>query len=269
MLLIGIFPTSPQAQICSSESSDKDEKPDFVCQFNVTFQRQTDCSASITESFILPHSTGNDFRVIPVLDDLQGISDVSASRDDENVTNQTTVSASNRDNQVRIEIRSSKTSDPVRFEVQYVLSNAVLRYTEACSLDTTPDPSSNVMRWRLENALEQRFENVMVTFQTENEDATLSVLGDIRVAAGSGAQRQTVSMRNVDDTTEIYVEEEGVSLCRQNQGCFPDGPNVAVIVGLSVAGAAVAIVIVACIIACFCTRRLRKRYEEAQQEGEA
>eukprot|EP00177_Eucheuma_denticulatum_P002292 GFKZ01004114.1.p1 GENE.GFKZ01004114.1~~GFKZ01004114.1.p1 ORF type:complete len:361 (+),score=26.38 GFKZ01004114.1:99-1085(+) len=267
--LVTLLPTSTQAQPCSRESSNKDETPDFVCIFNVTFERQTDCSAFITESFTLPHTTGKDFRVIPTLDDLQGVSDLSASRDGVNITNQTAVSASNRDNQVRIEISSFSSSDPVRFELRYVLSNAVLRYTESCGSDMTPDPSTNVMRWRLENALEQRFENVRVTFQTENDDATLSVLGGIRAAEGSNARMQTVEMRNVDDTTEIYVQEEGVSLCRQNQRCFPDGPNVGVIVGLSVAGAAVAIVIVACIIGCCCTRRLKERYEEAQQEGEA
>lgn len=268
LLLLTVASTLPAsiAQSTSCAAPENREDPaDFICQFNVTVTRFNDCRIHVIERFLLPYTIGNPaFRFIPALK-VQGVFDIQVKRD--GVDLEDTDFDSNRTNSVRVPLGTIKSDQPVLYEVQYVLSNAVMRYTRTCyGLDDNADPTKNVMRWRSGHEWHQAFTVLNVTFETDSPNSILSVLGGEQPLPESTAQRVVVMKENVEGNIEIYVSEAGAPECEEDLRCFPDGPNLGVIIGVSVSGIAVVIVVIACIVAKCCTRRLKKKHQQEQMQ---
>lgn len=52
---------------CKRTTDKKNESPFYVCSFNATIYRRSECSIFVVEDIVFPHTTGkNENRVVPV-----------------------------------------------------------------------------------------------------------------------------------------------------------------------------------------------------------
>lgn len=268
LTVLFIIPESTSQSATCTAPADEDTPPAFICQFDVTVTRLNRCAIRITERFQFPYTTGNfGFRFIPALDRVQGVGDIRITRNGE-VLKVGSVE-SNDPNTLRIPLETEFSEQPVVFELRYDLSNGAMRYTKTCrGLDDEPDPTKNVMRWRSGAEWDQTLRVLNVAFETDMQGSTLALLGGEQAQQGSSDQRIIVRKENVEGNIEIYVSESGVTECEEDLACFPDGPNLGVIIGLSLAGGLVIIVILICIVAKCRTRHLvQKQRQESQTQS--
>lgn len=260
-----IIPDAISQPTSCTAPANREDPADFICQFDVVVTRLNRCSIRITETFLLPYTTGNiGFRFIPVLENVQGVSDIQVKRDNEPLKVEDY--NSNKTDSVGVPLETTESSQPVLFEVRYDISNGAMRYTQTCyGLDDDADPTKNVMRWRSGHEWDQTFRSLNVTFRTDSLNSALAVLGDEQAQPGSTAQEVVVKKEDVEGNIEIYVSETGAAAC-EDLKCFPDGPNLGVIIGLSIAGFAIVIVVIACIVAKCCTRRSKQKQQQEQTQ---
>lgn len=254
LLLLTLFSAGlAQSRKCKRQSDNKDESPEFICSFAVTVIRNADCSARITERFRFPHTSGNvGWRPIQAINRVQQVSAISLLRNEEEMD---VVTEDGDNDEVRVEMKTEKTPDEVEFALSYNLSNAVNRFTQSCESGADLDESENVLRWR-SGEWKASFDELSVTFQTENADAKLVVLGDDSAASGSTDQKVTVQRTDVDYNIEIYVSESGVELCSEDLQCFPTGFNeVPLIIALCVVGLLLIGVVCWCVVRCRATHK--------------
>lgn len=234
---------------CKKKSDNIDESPTFICAVEVTVIRNMDCSVRITERFLFPHTSNKGWRAIQAIDRVQEVSAVTLFRDDVEMR---VVKESGDNNEVRVMMETSKSTEPVLFALSYNLSNAVNRFTQSCESGADSDETKNVLRWR-SGKWKQSFDELSVTFQTENTDAKLAVLGDDSAAPGSTV---SVQRSNVDYNIEVYASESGVELCSEDLQCFPTGFNeIPLIIALCVIGLLVICVAIWCVVRCRATHK--------------
>ncbi|PXF45779.1 hypothetical protein BWQ96_04446 [Gracilariopsis chorda] len=223
-LIIYSFLTSAYAANspeCKSETNDKSKSVTFLCAVNVTFLRQLDCSADITEQYVFPHTTGRDFeRGISAINEVQKVTDIYVHRDGKNITH--SFAKAESDNEVRISVPTVKSAEPAVFHISYRLSNAVFKFSRSCkNLDAKPKQgeNANIMRWR-SGEWDKSFNTLSVSFLNNNSKARLRILSSGFNVKKTYRGNTTVAAKNVDDLVEVYAKEWGTKTCTIDLKCF-------------------------------------------------
>lgn len=240
VLLLTLTPNLCRAQISQCDASRRANGTaslEQICYIAATVRREEDCSARITEEYLLPFASGRTIsKMFRFINGQQEVKDMSLSRNEKLVDVPSSLKV-DENNKAQIQFASNKTKSPVLYKLQYTLTTAVTKFSRVCP--ETPlqveepeeESRSNVIRWALGSMEEVGREELpilelSISFVTDDKDATLIVSGHDFALDGDNPQNQTVFLDTLSSTfdtdlsTIVLAEERGVAQCSQELRCF-------------------------------------------------
>lgn len=156
--LVPVFAAvNPRASTCTAPSSaDKTRRPTFWCSLSATVEVGNNCQTQVTETIVIPWSSGDFNREIPHQAN-QKITDLSGARITSDGS-ETSISVSSILPELlssTANIRSTITPSPLTVILRYTVVNAVTKYLPCDIVDfpdvTLPDPemTNMVTKWTL------------------------------------------------------------------------------------------------------------------------
>lgn len=215
----------------------KSEPPGFICQLFVTVVRKPDCSLTIREQILFPHTTDTEFlRTFPKVPDLQIIKDVVVTTGDKSVL-RTEFNDDASAREVEAGFETADTASPIEYDLRYTVSNGAMRFSRTCGeTDGQKDDKANALRYG-GGSFDRVIDQVTVSFSSEVEGAKLEFInpnGEPETPDSSANPANTfvatiedgiavVKAAKVTDNIVLFVKESGVAVCKQDLVCYSSG----------------------------------------------
>lgn len=240
LLLLALIPTLCKAQCDASRvatDTETEKSLEQISSITVTVHREPDCSARVTEEYLLPFASGRTIsKKFRLINEQQEVKDMSLLRNETRVdVDMPSSLKADENNQVEIRFASKKTESPVLYKLQYTITAAVTKFSRLCpestevGLPPDEDERSNMIRWAL-GSLEEvgrgelEILELSVGFVTDNKEATLDVSGHDFALNGDNPRNQTVVIDTFgvffDRNVIVLAEEIGVAQCSEELRCF-------------------------------------------------
>lgn len=217
-LFASISPTDSlnDCGFCKRPSTEKNIPATFLCFYNTSIYRKSDCSIFITEDILFPHTSGNSaFRDIPLrFGTEQTISNLSVSVNGASVDFE--VQENSKDGLYKVIMSTQQTYDPQCFRLSYFVQNGVMRYTDECG-SGYQNPDLNVIRWST-GKWDKVIDVVRVTFVSEIKNTKFQIVNGI----GNWGLVVQESFEAVSKPVEVYVKEMGLEMCELRLYCVDE-----------------------------------------------
>lgn len=153
---------------CSRQSTNKDAKPTFLCEVNITVSQTKGCDTRVTETFVLPHTNGDKYiRELYIFDSSQKVSDVRASLDGATKV----IGSKLQARRLTLSINTTKRPKPATIKLSYALKNGALQMKTTCNPSRLPF-DVDLLRWGFVK-WKQSFDILRVRFNSDSSNVTV------------------------------------------------------------------------------------------------
>lgn len=213
---VALFTGSQSQDVVCLGSANKNSPPRFLCGVEVSITRMNNCSVRIAERLTFPHTVDTTYeRKLRKVPYNQRVSSASVKRNGQSIDSE--LLAENSNDFVSLRFRTKKSTGNSTYEVEYMLSNGVVRFSRECKgTDGESFPFNNVIAWR-SGEIEEGVDRFNVRIESEGR---LSFVGlDNRFDSRKEGNALLASTSDVTDEIELYARERGTRLCAQGLVC--------------------------------------------------